>query len=746
MQNSVELLAPCGCEQNFYGAINYGANAIYLGLSDFSARKNAGNFTLDKLKYYVCYAHMFNVKVYVAVNTVIKNGELNKYFKTIGEAYKCGIDAFIVQDLFLGRTLKKLFPGINLHLSTQAGINNLEGAKQAVSYGFSRVILARETQISEIKQIAQFVETEVFIHGALCTCFSGHCYFSSFIGGMSGNRGACRQPCRKLYKYQGKNIHDDYRYALSLSDLCLSSRLQELIDAGVKSFKIEGRMRSFEYLCAACDFYRELIDTQNISRTKFENLKRTYNRGGYTEGLAWGQRKNFISDKIQNHAGSVIARVSQIKGNELVLSSLKHKIVVGDCFKIITNGFETGSAIATLKNGKISVVFKQKAFVGSELAITKDASLEQKYRESKKLFRVNAILDAEIGKKLCLTVNGQEYFSEYEPTEAISSPCTKSEIKENLRKVDKYPFEVYASCNLNGSLFIPKKVMNELRARAYGEYFNTFTYLDKTQKVADNNCDFDINYEDNSIANSRGITVIGQDFSFKKFKGITNVIFCPEDYSDQKQFERFFSQTSALTCEKYLYLPPFITANDEKIIANVVGNFDGVYGESASCLFLANRYKKKFFGGIELNVTNNLSYDALVEAGASEVCLSKELNIKELQSMKDGWTLTYGDIKIMSLIYCPFSKRCGDCSASSLFTLCDSDGRKFKVRRFKLSSCRFEVYNEAKLKSKFDFNKKIFDFTTLSGKEIDNLIDDYFNNTNNNSNNFTSGNLVKGVI
>ena len=157
MQNSVELLAPCGCEQNFYGAINYGANAIYLGLSDFSARKNAGNFTLDKLKYYVCYAHMFNVKVYVAVNTVIKNGELNKYFKTIGEAYKCGIDAFIVQDLFLGRTLKKLFPGINLHLSTQAGINNLEGAKQAVSYGFSRVILARETQISEIKQIAQFV-------------------------------------------------------------------------------------------------------------------------------------------------------------------------------------------------------------------------------------------------------------------------------------------------------------------------------------------------------------------------------------------------------------------------------------------------------------------------------------------------------------------------------------------------------------------------------------------------------------
>ena len=229
MSEMVELLAPVGCEENFYAAINYGANAIYLGLSDFSARKNAGNFTIEKLQYYLAYAHLFNVKVYVAVNTVIKNSELNKYFECIKQAYELGVDAFIVQDIFLGRELKRRFQNAVLHLSTQAGINNLDGAKQAVSYGFKRVILARETPISEIKKIAQVVETEVFVHGALCTCFSGHCYFSSFIGGKSGNRGACRQPCRKLYKYQGVGIKDDYRYALSLADLAKNTFVDNFV-------------------------------------------------------------------------------------------------------------------------------------------------------------------------------------------------------------------------------------------------------------------------------------------------------------------------------------------------------------------------------------------------------------------------------------------------------------------------------------------------------------------------------------
>lgn len=740
----VELLAPAGSEQNFYGAINFGADAVYLGLSNFSARKNASNFTLDRLSYIIAYAHLFGVKVYVAVNTVIKNEELNNYFTTIANAYACGVDAFIVQDILLGRKLKSLFPGINLHLSTQAGINNVDGAKQALSYGFSRVILARETPFEEIKKIAQIIETEVFVQGALCTCFSGHCYFSSFIGGLSGNRGACRQPCRKLYKYEGKNIRDNYRYALSLADLSLASKLNELIDAGVKSFKIEGRMRSYEYVCASCDLYNDLLNGENFSRAKFENLKRTYNRGGYTEGIAFAQDKTFISDKIQNHAGSVVAIVSAVKGNELLLSGLKHKLNDGDCFKILTNGVETGHAMATLKNGRLTVLFKEKAYAGSELSITKDLSLTKRYNDIKRLHPINARAEIVVGEPLRLTINGKTFYSDYVVAPAEKSAVTKSEIKENLRKTDVYPFEVTPFCSIDSPAFIPKKIMNELRARAYKEYFYSFARIDeKTFKNQDIIIDFKNDYVSHN--DDESITVISNTFDFSKIDNLKNLVFCPENYNDEKQFELFFKQSKKFRADKYLYVPAFLNSKDEEIISKVIGPFDGVYCEAISGLFIAKRYKKKFFGGIELNVTNNLTYNALIAEGATEISLSKELSRKEILNMNNGFVLSLGNIKIMSLIYCPFKKTCSECKRSSVFTLRDADGRAFKVRRYKLSECRFEVYNERFIKSKFKYDKQIFDFTTLTSNEINELLNIYLQGKDNPNYSFTSGNLLKGV-
>ena len=599
--------------------------------------------------------------------------------------------------------------------------------------------------MEEIKKITQIIETEVFVQGALCTCFSGHCYFSSFIGGLSGNRGACRQPCRKLYKYEGNSIHDEMRYALSLADLSVPNRLNELITAGVKSFKIEGRMRSFEYVCASCDFYNSLLYGDEISRLKSENLKRTYNRGGYTEGLAFGQKKNFISDKIQNHAGSVIATVSAIKGNELILSGLKHKIAVGDCFKILTSGYETGHAMAVEKNGKVCVLFREKAFVGSELSITKDISLTEKYKNKQKLHPVTVNVTANVGEPLKLTLNGRDYLSDFIVAEALTSSVTKSEIKENLRKVDKYPFEVTPSCILDGKVFIPKKVMNELRARAYLDYFTSFANKNvKNDKIACFNFDFDNFYSANN-APLNEVTIISTDFNFQNFSGLKNLVFCPYDYNDNKQFEKFFTQAQKFNCEKFLYLPPFLNQKDESIFASRLEGFDGIYSECASGLFLAKRYKKKFFGGVELNVTNNLTYNALKSDGAYEIALSKELSRQEIANMHSGYVLTFGNIKIMSLIYCPLKKNCTSCKQNNILTLKDSALREFKVRRYKLSECRFEVYNEKMLRSKFEFSKQIFDFTTLNDKEINELLNLYLNNGKNEKRAFTSGNLVKGV-
>lgn len=741
-EKNVELLAPVGCEENFYGAINYGADAVYLGLSDFSARKNAGNFTFDRLKFVVAYAHLFNVKVYVAVNTVIKNSELSGYFECIKTAHNLGVDAFIVQDIFLGRLLKKAFPGISLHLSTQAGINNVDGAKQAASYGFCRVVLARETPIEEIKKISQIIETEVFIQGALCTCFSGHCYFSSFIGGLSGNRGLCRQPCRKLYHYEGDGIRDENRYALSLSDLSMTNCLNDLILAGVKNFKIEGRMRSFEYVCASCDAYSSLLNGASLSKGQYENLKRTFNRGDYTEGYAYGQDKKLISDKVQGHIGSVVASVLAIKGNQLILSGLKHNIKEGDSFKVLTGGVETGHALAVNKNGKVVVLFKEKAFVGSQLAITKDISLKERYMANAKVFPVKAVVEAVIGQPLKLTLNGREYYSDFIVQPALTSAVTKTEIKENLRRKDVYPFEVTPSCVMNEKVFIPKKAMNALRASAYEEYFYSF--------AAERNLP---SYEHNNVKQSdsdnggllQEIAVISNNFDFNAVDVIKKLIFCPNNYNDEAEFERFFAQALKFNAEKYLYLPAFLNSKDEKIVVSRLDGFDGVYCEGGSGIFLAKRYNKKIFGGIELNVTNNLTYEQLTIEGLDEISLSKELSRAELLQMNEGYVLSLGAIKIMSLMYCPFSKNCASCKRGCLFKLRDSANRVFPVRRYKLSECRFELYNESLLRSKFPFKKQIFDFTTLNVKQINELLDIYLKGKDNSSFNFTSGNLTKGV-
>ncbi len=257
----MEILAPAGNKENLISAINGGANAVYLGLKDFSARKSADNFSIDDLKFAINYAKIFNVKVYLTVNTLVKNDELKSFIDTIIKAYSLGVDAFILQDVFLGKYLKSIIPKINLHLSTQAGVSNVYGAKLAKDYGFTRVILARETPLEDIKKIANLIETEVFVQGALCTCFSGHCYFSSFIGGNSGNRGYCKQPCRKkcsYYNNKGQELTSGY--SLSLADLNLSSKLNKLKNVGVSSIKIEGRMRSKEYVYYSTKLYNEALN------------------------------------------------------------------------------------------------------------------------------------------------------------------------------------------------------------------------------------------------------------------------------------------------------------------------------------------------------------------------------------------------------------------------------------------------------------------------------------------------------
>ncbi len=268
MNDKIELLAPCGSTDSFLAAVDSGADAVYLGLKNFSARAKAKNFSYSQLKEICFYAKEKNVKVFVALNTLIKNGELKDVIKSLEQIYLSGSDAVIVQDLGVAYIIKKYFPRLKLHASTQLAIHNVYGAMQAEHMGFKRAVLARELSFEEIKIIKNNsnIELEIFCHGALCFCVSGLCLFSSFIGGYSGNRGRCTQPCRRLWSADGKK-----GYFLSPKDFQLIDYIKKLQRIGINSLKIEGRLKSADYVSKTVKAYELLI---NCDDTNYEeNLK-----------------------------------------------------------------------------------------------------------------------------------------------------------------------------------------------------------------------------------------------------------------------------------------------------------------------------------------------------------------------------------------------------------------------------------------------------------------------------------------
>lgn len=288
----IELLAPAGSKEALQAAVQNGADAVYLGLQAFGARQYAKNFDVDSLREAAVYCHLRDVQIHVAMNTLIYDRELPQAVRLAAEAVRAGADALIVQDLGLAKVLLEADIPIPLHASTQMTIHNLEGARFAQQTGFRRVVLARELPRSEIETISREIpiETEVFVHGALCMSYSGQCLLSSMIGGRSGNRGRCAQPCRLPYTMleDGKNIGQGY--LMSPKDLCLGAYIPELISMGVDSLKIEGRMKSAAYVAAATKVYRSCIDENRaITPQEIQLLQNVFSRDRFTEAFYAGK-------------------------------------------------------------------------------------------------------------------------------------------------------------------------------------------------------------------------------------------------------------------------------------------------------------------------------------------------------------------------------------------------------------------------------------------------------------------------
>lgn len=715
-RQSVEILAPAGNIECARAALNAGADAIYLGYSSFSARAGAENFGDDELKEIVREAHLYGAKVYAAMNTLVKDGELSEFISALLKVWNAGADAIIMQDIFLGRAVKSAYPEIELHLSTQAGVCNENGALFAKKCGFSRVILARETKIEDIKKIAKIIETEAFVQGALCTCFSGQCYFSSFAGGWSGNRGRCKQPCRKNYAYDRAGAEKGY--ALSLSDLSLGEAAKMLAEAGVKSFKIEGRMRRKEYVAAATLYYDKIFcgaEADEISNA-LSDLKRAYNRGNYTAGLAFGQDKRFLSPFVQGHIGEKIGVVKVVNGKYFV--ETRENFSAGDAFKILRDKKEIGGAVFAGAGARgIYIASKERLKNGDGAFVTTDTKAfarvlsARKKREICLEIRMNA---GEYGEAKCGDVSVK--------TAAVlgvaeNRALTESEIADCFKKTDGLPFEVSFSEIRTNNAFLPKSQLNAFRRDFYAALSDRFAG-ERREKFDISGFTFENAGEKSAAAEKfGGLAVMARKFSGAE-TGVKFAIAKPEDYSvffggaAERLRGIFGGLSTEETAEKYLYYPAYATGKTEDAIAAALesGLLDGIYAENYSGAEFAEEHGAKLIFGTGANVTNVVAAREILKLeNLAGVALSKEISLVEQQKIAMEirkinpeiavFALNFGNIKTMDLCYCPFGKTCGACDKRDFYTLTDENERKFFVRRYKdgLGECRFEIFNCAYL-------------------------------------------------
>lgn len=343
-----------------------GADCVYFGASSFSARASAKNFDLDELKSAIKYAKLRNVKTNLTLNILIKNDEFEDAVYLASKAYEYGIDAIIVQDLGLARFLIRNFPNLPIHASTQMTVHNIEGVKILEELGFSRAVLSRELSSSEIKEICQNsnIEIEAFVHGALCMSYSGRCLLSSMIGGRSGNRGKCAQPCRLPYELISENKLLDKGHLLSPRDLCSLDFLPELVKAGVKCFKIEGRMKTPEYVATVTRIYRKYLDKifnnepYIIENQDKKDLMQVFNRGGFSSGhLDEEPNKNLVFKTKPNNIGLPIGKIKKyIPSKSYIEVDLTEKIAIGDSIMIDSekNKYTVSELISNGKNIKVA--------------------------------------------------------------------------------------------------------------------------------------------------------------------------------------------------------------------------------------------------------------------------------------------------------------------------------------------------------------------------------------------------------
>ncbi len=497
----IELLAPAGSWESLEATVKAGADAVYLAGQQFGARKSAQNFTNEELIEAINYCHLRGVRVFLTVNTLLHDEELSALEPFLTPLYESGMDAFIVQDLGVFNILRHLYPKIELHCSTQMALHQISDVETMKTLGASRVVLPREMHLDQIKQIHEAVDIdlEAFVHGALCVSVSGQCLMSSMIGGRSGNRGSCAQSCRQKYKLisdaSGKAIASkDGDYLISPRDLMTLDQLEKLMNSGITSLKIEGRMKGPEYAYAVTNAYRKAIDAilegrasqeaDQINASK-EEMRRIFNRD-FTEGFILGtSNKSFISQETPGNRGIVVAEsVSFDRNNLEVQLLLSETINKGDDLQVRVKGLVSGGRVEYIrKDGKrietanagetVTVNFKHEVYKGTTFYRTYDQVLmkqtQMTVNDTEKTTSVDLCLEMEKGQPLKLKLSHEtgvsvEVISEQIVEKALKTPLAEERINEQLTKMGGTPFTCREiQINHEGDETVPIKVLNQLR-------------------------------------------------------------------------------------------------------------------------------------------------------------------------------------------------------------------------------------------------------------------------------------------
>ncbi|MCL2564717.1 MAG: DUF3656 domain-containing protein [Defluviitaleaceae bacterium] len=724
----MELLCPAGSFDSFKAAVNNGADAVYFGGRDFNARAGALNFTNDELIEAIDYAHLRGVKVNITINTLYKShspddSEAYRAMTFAQRMYEAGADALIITDLGLFSLIKPNMPDIRLHASTQMTVHSLEGAKFLGELGFDRIVLSRELSLSEIKLITEGagVEIEVFAHGALCVSYSGQCLMSSLLGGRSGNRGKCAQPCRQFYTLLGNDKKRANGYLLSPRDIMTFKHLKEIGDSGVHTLKIEGRMKSPEYVAVVTRAYREQLDRAaegiyDVPQKVIKDVTQIFNRGGEsTSGYFFDYSgTNMMSVETPKSTGTYLGKVASVSkhtapnGKKKILIKIESKVTPGDGVEIWTEEREnTGGYInEEAKAGAVVTVYAPgdiKAGDRVYKSYDKELSDRTKAYVAADIRKIPLILTVRVKlgqpMEMTLTGKGMGIVSATVYRDIIelskSQPMTSERILEQLTKLGGTPFEIgqiNADIDMEDNIYIPISALNELRRACAREFELEYTNSFKRKFEGDNE-PFKPVREANYGYYLSIQAVSEEQLSAACEEGVSSAYFTIKGYDNKKPLEigKKYGDKTAL----YIALPkimrPFEESNLEALIkslekTDIKGYLVSTYGQLA---ILLKYTKKEIVTDYSFNVFNPMAYNYLKSLGGNAITISPELNMNELRAFPGGEVIVYGNLPLMISVQCPIGlyvakdkkgKHCSLCNKEdSTYHLMDKTGAAFPI-------------------------------------------------------------------